>query len=1267
MVKRQTFLVVSLLLTATAARAEPETRVSYYNQIRPIFQAHCQGCHQPAKANGEYVMTTYARLVAGGESELAAIQPGEPNDSYLAELITPSDGEAEMPQGKKPLSESEIQLIRQWIAQGAADDTPDNARQRYDMDHPPVYTRPPVVTSLDYSPDGKLLAVAGFHEVLLHEADGSELVARLVGMSERIESVRFSRDGRRLAVTGGLPGRMGEIQVWDVAERELLLSVPVTFDTVYGGSWSPDGKLIAFGCVDNTLRAIDSETGEQVLYQGAHDDWVRDTVFSKDGKHLMSVGRDMTTKLTEVSTERFVDNITSITPGALKGGIASVARHPERDEIVLGSSDGVPKVYRVFRQTNRVIGDDANLIRRLPAMKGRVFGVAISRDGKRIAAVSSLDGSGEVNVYGYEFETSLPDNIKKILAKRVAQWNPAERTAVEKYWGDGVELVAKTTIPESGVFAVAFHPDGKTLATAGADGVVRLVNAETGSVVKRFEPAPISGESADVSELTVAGADDGFETSSTPESLPGGTKIVAIEAQPESIRLTNRFDYVQLLAMGRTESGSLVDITRVVEIESTQAVVDVSRTGHIRALADGKAELTLRIGTLAARIPLDVSGMNADYQAHYICDVNPVLTRLGCNQGACHGAAKGKNGFKLSLRGYDALFDVRALTDDLASRRVNVASPDDSLMLLKATGSVPHVGGQLIRPGTPYYETVRNWIAGGAKLDLTTPRVTGIEIQPENPVVQQIGSRQQARVLATYSDGRNRDVTREAFLESGNTEVAKADESGLMRAIRRGEAPILARYEGAYAAATLTVMGGRTGFVWSQPPANNRIDELAAAKWKRLKILPSDLCSDAEFVRRVYLDLTGLPPTAPEVRTFLQDGRDTRVKRDELVDRLVGSDEYIVHWSNRWADLLQVNRKFLGAEGAATFKKWIREQVASNTPYDEFVREILTANGSNRENPAASYFKVLRTPEATMENTTHLFLGVRFNCNKCHDHPFERWTQDQYYQTAAYFARVGLKRDPASEKRNIGGTAVEGAKPLYEIVFEKNEGEVIHDRTKEVAAPEFPYSCDYQSPEDAPRRERLAAWLTSADNQYFARSYVNRLWGYLFGVGIIEPIDDIRAGNPPSNPELLEYLTEEFIGSGFDVQHVLRLICSSRTYQLSVKTVPWNEDDTTNYSHAMARRLPAEVLFDALHRAVGSKSKFPGVPQGTRAAALPDSGVKLASGFLATLGRPPRESACECDRSNDLQLGPVMALVSGPTLSGAIADPNNELAKLVAH
>jgi hypothetical protein len=328
------------------------------------------------------------------------------------------------------------------------------------------------------------------------------------------------------------------------------------------------------------------------------------------------------------------------------------------------------------------------------------------------------------------------------------------------------------------------------------------------------------------------------------------------------------------------------------------------------------------------------------------------------------------------------------------------------------------------------------------------------------------------------------------------------------------------------------------------------------------------------------------------------------------------------------------------------------------------VRSILTASGSNREHPAASYFKILRDPRDTMENTTHLFLAVRFNCNKCHDHPFERWTQDQYYQTAAFFARVELKPDPAAGGKRLGGTAVEGATPLYEMVADGRQGEVLHDRTKAVAPPKFPYPCRYECPPQASRRTEFTAWLTSPDNPYFARGYVNRLWGYLLGMGLIEPLDDVRAGNPPTNPELLEHLTAEFVRSGFNVRHVIGLICHSRSYQLSIETNRWNEDDRINYAHAMARRLPAEVLYDAIHRATGAVSRIPGMPAGTRAAALPDSGVNLADGFLTNLGRPARESACECERSSGLQLGPVMALISGPTVEQAISDPQSALAKL---
>ena len=421
-----------------------------------------------------------------------------------------------------------------------------------------------------------------------------------------------------------------------------------------------------------------------------------------------------------------------------------------------------------------------------------------------------------------------------------------------------------------------------------------------------------------------------------------------------------------------------------------------------------------------------------------------------------------------------------------------------------------------------------------------------------------------------------------------------------------------------------------------------------------------------EFIRRIHLDLTGLPPSPEQVRAFITDSADSRWKRDQLIDQLIASPDFTDHWTNKWCDLLQVNSKFLGSEGAKLFRNWVRDQIAKNVPHDQFVRSILTATGSNKENPAASYFKILREPVELMENTTHLFLATRFNCNKCHDHPFERWTQDQYYEMSAFFAQTGLERDPASGDGKIGGTDVEGAKPLFEKVFDRKEGEVKHDRTGAITPPVFPYAAKVKTADDASRREKLADWITSPDNIYFARSFVNRIWGYLNGVGLIEPLDDIRAGNPPSNPELLDWMGQEFIAKGFDFRHMVRQICRSRTYQLSIQTNQWNADDKTNFSHATARRLPAETLLDSIYKVTGTTPEIPGVARGVRAGQLPDSNIGLKDGFLANLGRPVRESACECERSTDLQLGPIMALISGPTVGDAISGSGNALAKLVA-
>ncbi len=480
----RSFLLAGGLLALSASfgvAAEPSDKkepseVSYYKDVRRIFQQHCQGCHQPAKPQGGYVMTSYADLLKKGDHERPGIVPGHAEQSMVVEQILPQkDKKPAMPKGKDALSAADVALIRKWIAAGAKNDTPKTQERVVDAEHPPVYTLSPDLSCVAYSPDGKLLAVSGYHEVLLHKGDGSGLVARLVGESERIESIAFSPDGKRLAVAGGSPGRFGEIQVWDVAKRKLRLSVSITFDTVYGVSWSHDGDKLAFGCADNTVRAIDSTSGKQVLYQGAHDDWVLGTVFSKDSTYLVSIGRDRSMKLTEVQTQRFIDNVTSITPGALKGGLLAVARNPVKrdtkvtntakgtdqsekwyDELLIGGDDGVPRLYKMHRTTKRVIGDDANKIREYEKMPGLVYALGFSADGSLFAAGSSLDGKGELRVY-----------------------QTADGKVVSKLTGIGP------------IYSVSFRPDGQIVASAGFDGVVRLSDAKTGKVVKEFIPVPL--------------------------------------------------------------------------------------------------------------------------------------------------------------------------------------------------------------------------------------------------------------------------------------------------------------------------------------------------------------------------------------------------------------------------------------------------------------------------------------------------------------------------------------------------------------------------------------------------------------------------------------------------------------------------------------------------------------------------------------------------------------------------------------------------------
>ena len=1226
---------------------------SFTGDVLPILREKCQGCHQPSDARGKLVLTGFHELMTTGRGKAPIIIPGKPQESLLVQMLSPRDGKPpRMPKDDEPLVSAQLERISQWIAEGAIDDTPPPPDPAAPGGlPPPVYPRPPVVTSLDFSPDGSLLAVPGRSEVLLHRGDGSGIEARLVGSSDRIESVAFSPDGKLLAAAGGTPGSRGEVQVWDVEKRSLRLAVPVSADCVRGAGWSHDGALISFGCSDNTVRAIDALTGKQVLYQGAHADWVLDTAFSTDSSHLVTVTRDGTMKLIQVKTQGFVDDITSITPGAMKGGFISVRRRPGKDELLAGGSDGEPKLYKMYRTQARVIGDDFNLLKRFEPVPGRVFAVRWYPDGGRIVVGSSFDGSGEVRSYGAEDGKAL--------------WSLPVPTAV---------------------FALAVGPGGKTIAAGGFDGRVRWIDGESGKVIRDLVPVPIDLAAVPAAPAPApAPAQDPKPAPADPanpakgpggeavprESLPPGAKLLSIEAFPASIELTGPYSSRQVLLTGILEGGGRVDVTRLAKAEAAPELVEAT-AGRVRPLKDGSGEIRFSLEDRSAAVPVSVAGLDAPPPPSFTGDVMPLLSRIGCNAGTCHGAAKGKNGFKLSLRGYDPVSDWRALTDDLSARRFDRAAPETSLFLRKPSGAVPHGGGTLVRPSEPAYEILRAWIANGARIDLATPRVERIELLPADPVIQLFGMAQGFAVLATYADGRVRDVTGEAFVEAGNIEVARADRGGIVTALRRGESAVMARYEGKYAATNLIVMGDRSGFAWKEVEEHNAIDTLVYKKLRRVGTLPADLCTDAEFLRRVSLDLTGLPPTTGETRSFLLDTRPSRTKREETIDRLIGSAQFLEHWTYKWSDLLQVNRKFLGEPGAAALREWIRGAVASDMPYDRFAAALLDSSGSTLKNPPAGYYKILRRPEEVMENTTQLFLGVRFSCAKCHDHPFERWTQRNYWELSDFFAQVERKNAPGSPIMPAkGDNQPEDAPPAFEeLVSDGSKGDVQPPSGGKILA-SFPFpvrgaEAQGEAAEARPRRAQVTSWLTSPENPYFARSLANRIWSYFLGRGLIEPVDDIRAGNPPSNPELLDHLTRELIASGFRIRPLMRRICASRVYQHSYRTNRWNEDDELNFSHALARRLAAESLYDAIHMITGTAVSAPGIRPGTRSEGFLDPAVKTADGFLDLFGRPPRESSCECERSASVSLGQALHLVNGPTLADAIRSPAGAIAGLVA-
>ncbi|MCI0534966.1 MAG: DUF1553 domain-containing protein [Verrucomicrobiales bacterium] len=678
-------------------------------------------------------------------------------------------------------------------------------------------------------------------------------------------------------------------------------------------------------------------------------------------------------------------------------------------------------------------------------------------------------------------------------------------------------------------------------------------------------------------------------------------------------------------------------------------------------------------------------------------DVMAVLSKAGCNAGACHGNANGKAGFKLSLRGEDLEFDHNALTRDQFGRRINPLSPEESLILLKPTTRVAHEGGKRFTQNSDEYKTLRAWIANGARMDpADTPRLLKIEVSPEEKILMAPARTLQLRVLATFSDGAQRDVTQIAVYEPASP-LAKVSADGLVTSDNHGETTVLVRYLQSQVPVRLAFIPERPGFAWKETPQHNYIDEHVFAKLRRLQINPSALCPDEIFMRRAYLDLLGLLPTAGEARAFVSSKQ--RSKRARLIDQLLQRPEFADFWALKWADLLRVDERPLDQKGMQSFHRWIRQSIATNKPLDQFARELIAARGSTYLHPEANYYRANRDAVTRAEATAQVFLGTRLQCAQCHNHPFDRWTQDDYYSWAAVFGKVQYKvlenrRQDSNDSHEFKGE---------QIVYVAPKGEVKHPKTGKAAAPRFlgvfgtPAECTAPNPQpkdparnvslrntrpssrfapvEQPTDELalLASWIASPQNPFFARAQVNRIWYHLMGRGIVDPIDDFRATNPASHPALLDELAEDFIRHKFDGRHVIRLIMNSRTYQLASEPNDTNRDDDMNYSRAFVRRLNAEQLLDCQHEALGVTPTFAGYPRGWRAAQLPGMNFEkrrrekttMNDQFLKLFGKPPRLLTCECERSTETTMGQAFNMISGPSINELLANPANRLTTLI--
>ena len=761
------------------------------------------------------------------------------------------------------------------------------------------------------------------------------------------------------------------------------------------------------------------------------------------------------------------------------------------------------------------------------------------------------------------------------------------------------------------------------------DGMVALSPAADKSVWETDSDRPVS--------VTLIG-DDPSSTLKEPAepatSVPSvaNAKAVCLKVWPKSISLSHANDRQAIVAQLIYSNGATVDVTDRVKAIPAQPLVKLV-DGYWLPVANGKTQLTVNVAKYEQTVPVEVSGAEKNTPISFTNDVMPVFTKSGCNAGSCHGASRGKDGFRLSLYGFDPAGDYHRLTREIPGRRVDLAVPDDCLLIAKATGTVPHSGGQLFDKNSESYRTLLQWLSNGAKFDKSPPpKVTSIELFPESVLLSGNAAKQKLTVLAHYEDGSDRDVTSLAYFSTNQDNVVSVDQAGEIEAGSRGEAFVMCRFDTHTVGRAYIVLPTKDDFKWQPNDPFNYIDVAVNNKLKSLRIQPSERCTDAEFLRRCYLDICGLVPTPKQLEQFINNSSPD--KRSRCIDRLLEREEFGDIWVMKWSELLQVrSSKIVSYKATLAYYEWLRNQFADEVPIDQWVKELLTAQGGTLSTPTANYYHAEPDAGKIAENVAQVFLGMRIQCAQCHNHPFDRWTMDDYYGFTAFFSQIGRKR---------------GADPREQIVFNRRGGEAKHPVTKKNVPPKFLGGAVPEIQKGQDRRQLVAEWITSPENPYFSRNLANIVWAHFLGRGIVDQVDDVRVSNPPVNDALLQQLADKLVESNYDFKQLVRDICNSRTYQLSTRPNDSNEADSTNFSHAQLRRIRAEVLLDVISQVTETKNKFRGLPNGARAVQIADGNT--TNYFLKTFGRSSRASVCSCEVKMEPSLSQALHLLNGTTV-----------------